>query len=143
MSLTLSQAEIIASGTLAFARANDVSPLAVSILDAGGQMVVFKREDGASLYRGDIATAKARGALGMGFNTRGIAEKAKNNPVFFSSLTAISGIDLALSPGGNLIKDHHGKLLGAIGISGDTGDVDEQCAIAGIDAFNQSMETQS
>ena len=140
MSLTLQQAECVADATLAYATTNNVSPLAVYVLDAGGQPVVFKRQDGASLYRGDIAYAKAKGALGMGFNTRGIAEKAKNNPVFFGSLTAIPGIEIALSPGGNLIKDAEGKLLGAIGISGDTGDVDEQCALAGIAAIAENKE---
>lgn len=143
MSLTLNQAEVIAEATLSYARQHDVAPLAVSILDSGGQMVLFKREDGASLYRGDIATAKAKGALGMGFNTRGIAEKAKNNPVFFASLTAISGVELALSPGGNLIKTPQGKILGAVGISGDTGDTDEQCACAGIDALQPLLESQA
>ena len=140
MSLTLKQAECIADATLAYATTNNVSPLAVYVLDAGGQPVVFKRQDGASLYRGNIAHAKAKGALGMGFNTRGIAEKAKNNPVFFGSLTAIPGIEIALSPGGNLIKDARGELLGAIGISGDTGDVDEQCALAGIAALTENKE---
>ena len=140
MSLTLQQADCIADATLAYATNNNVSPLAVYVLDAGGHPVVFKRQDGASLYRADIAHAKAKGALGMGFNTRGIAEKAKNNPVFFSSLTAIAGIDIALSPGGNLIKDADGNLLGAIGISGDTGDVDEQCALAGIAALTENKE---
>ena len=140
MSLTLKQAECIADATLAYATTNNVSPLAVYVLDAGGQPVVFKRQDGASLYRGNIAHAKAKGALGMGFNTRGIAEKAKNNPVFFGSLTAIPGIEIALSPGGNLIKDARGQLLGAIGISGDTGDVYEQCALAGIAALTENKE---
>ena len=140
MSLTLKQAECIADATLAYATTNNVSPLAVYVLDAGGQPVVFKRQDGASLYRGNIAHAKAKGALGMGFNTRGIAEKAKNNPVFFGSLTAIPGIEIVLSPGGNLIKDARGQLLGAIGISGDTGDVDEQCALAGIAALTENKE---
>ncbi|MAP21175.1 Uncharacterized conserved protein GlcG, DUF336 family [Marisediminitalea aggregata] len=140
MTLTLQQAECVANATLAYASENNVKPLAVAVLDAGGHAVVFKRQDGASLYRGDIANAKAKGALGMGFNTRGIAEKAKNNPVFFNSLTAIPGIEIALSPGGNLIKAPDGTLLGAIGISGDTGDVDEQCAIAGIAALQFSED---
>ena len=77
----------------------------------------------------------------MGFNTRDIAEKAKNNPVFFASVTAINGIELALSPGGNLIKDANGNILGAIGISGDSGDNDELCAQAGIDAVAAQLES--
>ncbi len=141
MTMTLALAEKIIEGTLQYAAENDIKPLAVVVLDAGAHPVAFKREDKASLYRFDIAMAKAKGALGMGFNTRGIAEKAKNNPVFFASVTAISGIELALSPGGNLIKDADGNILGAIGISGDTGDNDELCAQAGIDAVAVQRES--
>ncbi len=141
MTMTLALAEKIIEGTLQYAAENDIKPLAVVVLDAGAHPVAFKREDKASLYRFDIAMAKAKGALGMGFNTRGIAEKAKNNPVFFASVTAISGIELALSPGGNLIKDADGNILGAIGISGDTGDNDELCAQAGIDAVAVQLES--
>jgi len=140
MTLTLALAEKIIDGTRLYAAENNIKPLAVVVLDAGAHPMAFKREDKASLYRFDIAMAKAKGALGMGFNTRGIAEKAKNNPVFFASVTAISGIELALSPGGNLIKDANGNILGAIGISGDTGDNDELCAQAGIDAVAAQLE---
>ena len=140
MTLTLALAEKIIDGTRLYAAENNIKPLAVVVLDAGAHPVAFKREDKASLYRFDIAMAKAKGALGMGFNTRGIAEKAKNNPVFFASVTAISGIELALSPGGNLIKDANGNIIGAIGISGDTGDNDELCAQAGIDAVAAQLE---
>ncbi|MDC8833060.1 GlcG/HbpS family heme-binding protein [Alteromonas gilva] len=140
MTLTLALAEKIIDGTLSYARTNNVNPLAVVVLDAGAHPVAFKRQDKASLYRFDIALAKAKGALGMGFNTRGIAEKAKNNPTFFASVTTISGVELALSPGGNLIKDGLGNIIGAIGISGDSGEVDELCAQAGIDAVATELE---
>jgi len=143
MTLTLALADKIIDGTLRYARENNVNPLAVVVLDAGAHPVAFKREDKASLYRFDIAMAKAKGALGMGFNTRGIAERAKNNPVFFASVTAISGVELALSPGGNLIKDSQGNILGAVGISGDTGEVDEHCALAGIDAVAGELENKA
>lgn len=134
MMLTLRIAEKIIDSTLQYAADNNVNPLAVVVLDAGAHPVAFKRQDNTSLYRFDIAMAKAKGALGMGSDTRGIAEKARNNPVFFASVTAISGVELALSPGGNLIKDCHGNVLGAVGISGDSGDNDELCARAGIEA---------
>ncbi|MDG6098436.1 heme-binding protein [Alteromonas sp. ZYF713] len=135
MTLTLNMAEKIIDATLAYAGEHNIKPLAVVVLDAGAHPVAFKRQDNTSLYRFDIAMAKAKGALGMGFNTRGIAEKAKNNPVFFASVTTISGVELALSPGGNLIKDVQGNTIGAVGISGDTGENDELCAQAGIDAL--------
>lgn len=132
--MNLIQAEKIVDGAIAAARAKEAGAMAVVVLDAGGHIVCVKREDGASLYRYDIAFAKAKGALGMGFDTRGIAARAQNNPVFFGSLNAISGIELALSPGGNLVRNDNGEIIGAVGLSGDTGDVDEECAIAGIEA---------
>jgi uncharacterized protein GlcG (DUF336 family) len=134
MTLTLTQAEAIIDGTLTEARKQNASAMAVIVLDTGGHPIAFKREDGASLYRHTIANAKAMGALGMGMDTRDIAARAKNNQVFYASLTTIDGIELALSPGGNLVRDDQGRLLGAVGISGDLGDVDEACVIAGIAA---------
>lgn len=134
MTLTLDQADRIVSGALEEARKHNVKPLAVMVLDAGGHPVAFKREDGASLFRHDIARAKAMGALGMGADTRAIAERAAGNPVFFNSVAVATGGNLALSPGGVLVRNAEGVIIGAVGISGDTGDRDETCAKAGIDA---------
>ncbi len=133
MSMLLSQAETIIEQVLVFATAEKVKPLAVMVLDAGGHPVAFKRQDKASLFRHDIAKAKALTALGMGSDTRTLAARAANNPVFFNSLSATTNGNLVLAPGGVLIRDAQGELLGAIGISGDTGDIDEACALAGIE----------
>jgi len=130
--IPLSRARAILDGALAFARAERLQPLAVVVLDAGGHPVVTVREDGASLFRHDIARAKAMGALGMGADTRVLAERAQGNPVFFGSVAAAVGGDIAFSPGGVLIRDAQGTLLGAVGISGDTGDRDEAAALAAI-----------
>ncbi|MBN4055586.1 heme-binding protein [bacterium AH-315-K03] len=132
MSITLAQADQIINATLVEAQAQQTKPLAVIVLDAGGHPVAYRRQDKASLFRHDIAKAKAMGALGMGADTRIIAQRAKANPVFFSSVAVTTGGDLALSPGGVLIKTNEGDIIGAIGISGDTADKDEACAIAGI-----------
>ena len=132
MTLTLAQARTIIDTALAQPRGDTAPALAVVVLDAGAHPVAFAREDGASLFRFDIAKAKATGALGMGANTRVIAGRAANNPVFFQSVVAVTGGQLALSPGGVLIRDLEGTVIGAVGISGDTGDCDEACAIAGI-----------
>lgn len=134
MSLTLHQARTIIDAALAKGRADGAQPLAVVILDAGAHPVATVREDGASLFRFDIAKAKASGALGMGADTRVLAARAASNPVFFQSVVAATGGRLALSPGGVLIRDVEGAVIGAVGISGDTGDCDEACAIAGIRA---------
>ena len=139
MSLNLSAAQTIVSAALADARARGAKPLAVIVLDAGGHPVAFAREDGATMFRHDIARAKAVGALGMGDDTRVIAERAKGNPAFFQSVTAVVGGQIAFSPGGVLIRDG-GSVIGAVGISGDTGDCDEECALAGIRAAGFNME---
>ncbi|MES2157283.1 MAG: heme-binding protein [Pseudomonadota bacterium] len=132
MTLTLAQARTIIDTALAQPRGDNAPALAVVVLDAGAHPVAFAREDGASLFRFDIAKAKATGALGMGADTRVIAGRAANNPAFFQSVVAVTGGQLTLSPGGVLIRDLEGTVIGAVGISGDTGDCDEACAIAGI-----------
>ena len=134
MSPTLNQAGRIADATLTEARTRGAKPLAVIVLDAGGHPVSFKREDGASLFRFDIARAKAMGALGMGADTREIAARAGNNPTFFTSVAVATGGALVLSAGGVLVRDDAGAIIGAVGVSGDTPDIDEACALAGIAA---------
>lgn len=130
--ITLARARAILEGALAFARAEGMQPLAVVVLDAGGHPVAAAREDGASLFRHEIARAKAMGALGMGADTRVLAERAQGNPLFFTSVAVAVGGDIAFSPGGVLVRDAQGAILGAVGISGDTGDRDEAAAKAGI-----------
>lgn len=132
MTLTLAQARTIIDTALAQPRCDNAPALAVVVLDAGAHPVACARQDGASLFRFDIAKAKATGALGMGADTRVIAGRAANNPAFFQSVVAVTGGQLALSPGGVLIRELEGAVIGAVGISGDTGDCDEACAIAGI-----------
>ncbi len=132
--LGLERATLIVDTALAEARRQDLAPLGVAVLDAGGHLLVFKREDRAGILRFDIAFAKAWGALGMGFGTRELAERAARSPAFVAALTAVSGGRVAPSPGGVLIADAGGDILGAVGISGDTGDHDEACAVAGIRA---------
>ncbi|KMS55602.1 GlcG/HbpS family heme-binding protein [Sphingobium cupriresistens] len=143
MTLSLDQARRIIDAALGHGRAQGAQPLAVFLLDAGAHPVAFAREDGASLFRFDIAKAKATGALGMGADTRVIATRAAANPGFFQSVVAVTSGQLALSPGGVLIRDLEGAVMGAVGISGDTGDCDEACAIAGILAAGLSHGVQS
>ncbi len=132
--IRLDQAQRIVQEALAAAREDGLQPLAVIVVDSGGHPVAFAREDGASLFRHDIARAKAMGALGMGQDTRGLAEKAKGNPAFFQSVSVAVGGNIAFSPGGVLVRDDIGVIIGAVGISGDTGDNDEICVFAGLAA---------
>ena len=134
MQLNLDRARTMLDGALAEAGARGAKPLAVIILDAGGHPIAFARQDKASLFRFDIARAKALGALGMGADSREIAARAAGNPAFFTSVAIATGGHLALSAGGVLVRDDQGEIIGAIGISGDTPDLDEACAFAGIAA---------
>ena len=133
MTLTLEQADRIITAALAEGRNLNLAPLAVAVLDAGGNLVAFKREDGAGILRYDIAFGKAYGSLGMGFGTRELTKRAANQATFFAALGGFTGKALA-SPGGVLIADAQGRVLGAVGISGDIGDRDEDSAVAGIKA---------
>ena len=101
---------------------------------SGGHLVAFKREDKSGILRFDIAFGKAWGALGMGFGSRTLASRAAKTPQFFTMLAAASGGRMVSNPGGVLIRDACGNIVGACGISGDTSDKDEMCAVAGIEA---------
>jgi uncharacterized protein GlcG (DUF336 family) len=134
MSLTLTQASTIVDVALKKARENNLQPLTVAVLDAGGHLVAFKREDKSGILRFDIAFGKAWGALGMGFGSRTLAGRAAKTPQFFNMLAAASGGRMVCNPGGVLVKDGAGNIIGACGISGDVSDKDEMCALAGIEA---------
>ena len=131
---TLAQAEAVAAATLEHGRSVGAAPLTVAVLDAGGHLVVLKREDGSGIMRPQIAHAKAWSALGMGFSSREIGRRAEAQPVFFGSLAAVAEGRFAPAAGGVLLRDAGGALLGAVGVSGDVSDVDEACALAGIAA---------
>jgi len=132
--LTLAQASVMVDTALKTAREKNFAPLTVAVLDAGGHLVAFKREDKSGILRFDIAFGKAWGALGMGFGSRTLFERAEKTPMFFTALAAASGGRVVTNPGGVLIRDAGGDIIGAVGISGDTSDNDEICAIAGIAA---------
>jgi uncharacterized protein GlcG (DUF336 family) len=133
-SLTLAQASTIVDVALKVGRDKKFAPLSVAVLDAGGHLVAFKREDKSGILRFDIAFGKAWGALGMGFGSRTLADRAANTPQFFTMLAAASGGRMVTNAGGVLIRDADGDIIGAVGISGDTSDNDEICAVAGIEA---------
>lgn len=136
--LKLAQASAIIDAAIAEGRKKNFALLAVAVLDAGGHVIAVKREDGASFLRVELAYSKAWGALGMGFGTRELAERAAKHPSFVAALSAVSQGRMVPSPGGVLIAGADAEILGAVGISGDTGDNDEVCAIAGIKAAGLS-----
>ncbi|HEY1016436.1 MAG TPA: heme-binding protein [Herpetosiphonaceae bacterium] len=134
MTLTLVQANAIIEAALAEGRRRQLAPLAVAVLDSGGHLIAFQREDGAGFARIDIACGKAWGALGMGFDTRELARRAEHWPTFVAALATATQGRMIPSPGGVLIRSAGGGLIGAVGISGDVGDEDEACAFAGLAA---------
>lgn len=139
--VTLAQASIIVDKALEHARAKNFSSLCVVVLDARGTPVALKREDKSALLRHKIATAKAWGVLGMGEGGRKLRGRGQNNPAFFNVLVALSDGNIIPNPGGVLIRDKGGDIIGAVGISGDTGENDELCAVEGIKAAGLTADT--
>ncbi|MGX9389304.1 GlcG/HbpS family heme-binding protein [Nitrobacteraceae bacterium UC4446_H13] len=132
--LTLDAARKIIDAALAKGLEKKLNPLAVAVLDARGCLKAFAAQDGTSLKRGEIAHGKAYGALSLGMGSRAIFKRAQEQAYFISAVNTLVQGALVPVPGGVLILDPNGTLLGAVGISGDTSDNDEACAIAGIDA---------
>jgi len=134
MSLTLEQARQIIDTALATSKEKGFQPMGIAVLDASGNLKAFVSEDGASMFRFDIARAKAWGAVGMGVSSRTLGDRAKGNPNFFVSLAATSEGKFLPQTGAVVIKDAQGRLLGAVGASGGTGDEDELICMAGVAA---------
>jgi uncharacterized protein GlcG (DUF336 family) len=139
--LTLAQASTIVDKALEKGRELRLKPLTVAVLDGGGHLVALKREDRSSLLRPEIAGGKAWGALGMGFGGREFARRAAANPAFIQAIGLASGGRIIPVPGGVLIRDRAGEVIGAVGISGDTSDNDETCAVYGIGCAGLGADT--
>jgi uncharacterized protein GlcG (DUF336 family) len=132
--LSLDAAQTIVATALKEAGSLALKPLAVVVYDARGALKAFAAQDGTSLRRGEVAMAKAHGALALGMGSRAIAKAAAERPAFVQAVTHVIGAPtLVPVPGGVLIRSGD-AILGAVGISGDTSDNDERCAVAGIEA---------
>jgi uncharacterized protein GlcG (DUF336 family) len=136
--ITLELASKIITATLERRVELGLKPLCVTVLDAGGHLVALQREDGASMLRPQIAIAKASGALALGISSRKIAEMALERPTFVASIGPISPDGVVPAAGGVLVIDSDGQLVGAVGVTGDTSDNDEACALAGVAAAGLS-----
>ena len=132
--ITLDQARTVVDHALQHAREQGFPPMTVAVLDAAGNLVAFAREDRSSLLRERIARGKAHGALNMGVGSRALAARAESHPHFINALVALAEGNLVPVPGGVLVRDQSGDIIGAVGVSGHLPDDDEACAIAGIDA---------
>ena len=132
--LTLECAQQIVIHALDRARKSKFAPLAVSVLDIRGALKAYGAEDGTSLYRFEISRAKALGALGMGFGGQEVERRFGLAPGFIQAVGMLTDGNLVPVPGGVLVRDAQGELLGAVGISGETSQNDEVAAVAGIQA---------
>ena len=131
--ITLDQANAVISGAYAKARDLGLKPLTVAVVDAGGHLLALQRQDASSILRPQIAVAKAAGALALGVSSRKIGEMAAERPSFIASLGPIAPLGAVPAAGGIIIVDADNLPVGAVGVTGDTSDNDEACAIAGID----------
>ena len=140
MSLTLDQARGIIAAARNHGRDSGFKPLTVVVLDAGGHVLAAEREDGSSTKRFEVAYGKAHGAVSLGLGSRALMTRAEQQPFFIAAVTHSVGA-LVPVPGGVLVHDASGELLGAVGVSGDTSDNDEAAAVAGIEAAGLSAQT--
>ena len=131
--LTLQQANRIIEQALVKSREDKVQPLAVVVLDDSGNVVAAQRDDGASMFRFDVAKGKAWAAVAMGASSRALWKRSKDNPNFFVTLAATAEGKFLPQTGAALIRDKDGTILGAAGGSGGTGDEDEACCVYGIE----------
>lgn len=132
--MTLETAQTILARAFEKAAELGLKPLTVAVLDAGGHVTAMARQDGSSNLRPQIATGKAIGALAMGTGTRWLDANAQTRPHFVQALNGASGGAIVPVAGGVLVRDAAGETVGAVGVTGDTSDNDEACALAGIEA---------
>ena len=138
--MNLDLANSLIAAALEYRHAKGLRPLTIAIIDAGGHLVALQREDGSSNLRAEIAQGKAKGAVAMGLGSRALFNRAQEQAYFINAMNALNGGSLVPVPGGVLIK-RDGALVGAMGITGDTSDNDEACAVAAIEAQGLVAET--
>jgi len=132
--LRLEQANTIIAATFAAANKQKCRPMSAIILDAGGRVKAFQKEDGASMLRFEVCYGKAYGSLALGRPSKLVLQKANEKPLFMQSVENLADYPLFLEGGGQLIRDQAGEVIGAVGVTGDANEMDDICAIAGIHA---------
>lgn len=136
--LTLDAARMIIAGTRAKGREMGLKPLSVVVLDAGGHVLAFEREDGASPGRFAVAHGKAYGAVMLGMPGSAQMARAEQQAYFMQAVNGAFGGQVVPVPGGILVHDADGVTIGAVGVTGDTSDNDAEAGLAGIDAAGLS-----
>ncbi len=138
--ISLEQANALIAAAFAKGQALGLKPLTVAVLDPGGCLIALQRQEGASNLRPQIANGKANGALALGVSSRKIGELAVERPTFVASLGPIAEQGLIPAAGGIILVDGAGRPIGAVGITGDTSDNDETCALAGAAAAGLQVQ---
>ncbi len=132
--LSLEQANTIISATFTAAKKHKCRPMSAIVLDAGGRVKAFQKQDGASMLRFEVCYGKAYGSLALGRPSKLVLQKANEKPLFMQSIENLADYPLFLEGGGQLIRDKVGEVIGAAGVTGDANEMDDICAIAGIHA---------
>lgn len=141
MDLTLADAKTIIDNTLAAQAKHGMKPMAVVVLGSAGTIKASESQDGTSLLRPKVAHGKAYGAISIGLGSRALFERAKKEPFFIDAVNTLCDGALVPVPGGVLVRNQKGELIGAVGVTGDTSDNDELCAVAGIEAAGFKADT--
>lgn len=139
--MTLDLANSLIAAVLGRGAELGLKPLSVAVLDPGGHLLAFQRQDGGSNLRPQIAMAKASGALALGVSSRAIAAMAAERPTFVAALGSISLQGVIPAAGGVIVVNAEGQVVGAVGVTGDTSDNDEACALAGLAAVGLTPQT--
>jgi uncharacterized protein GlcG (DUF336 family) len=132
--ISLAKANRMISAGFARGRELGLRPLGIAVLDAGGHLIAFQKQDGASMLRFEIAAGKAYAGLAMGLGSRAVGKIAAERPHFFVGVSGVSGGRMVPVPGGVLVKSKSGEILGAVGVTGDSSDNDELAGIAAVEA---------
>ena len=132
--ISLAKANTITEAALKCARAQNLKPMAIAVLDSGGHLISFAREDAATFLRYNIATGKAWGALALHMDSAAYVDMAEKRPAFFATLSEMSGGRMIPSPGGVVVRNAEGRVIGAVGMTGDAGEKDEACVKEGMKA---------
>ena len=139
--LTLAQANALIEAAFAKGAELGLKPLTVAVLDPGGYLIAAQRQDASSNVRVRLAQGKAAGALALGVSSRTIGKMAEERPHFIASVRDLGEGGMVPVAGGVIVCDAQGAVLGAIGVTGDTSDNDEACALAAIEAVGLVAKT--
>jgi uncharacterized protein GlcG (DUF336 family) len=139
--LSLEEANTIIAASFAEAKQRKCRPMSAIVLDAGGRVKAFQKQDGASMLRFEICYGKAYGSLALGRPSKLVLQKANEKPLFMQSIENLADYPLFLEGGGQLIRDKSGEVVGAVGVTGDANELDDICAIAGIHAARLSADS--